>query len=329
MPEDVRILITGSAGHLGEALVRVLGEEGHEAVGLDILDSPYTTALGSIAERDFVRRSISGADAVVHSATLHKPHVASHSRSDFLQTNITGTLNLLEEAVDAGVSRFVFTSTTSTFGRALTPADGEPAAWITEDVEPVPRNIYGVTKTAAEDLCELVHRDHGLPCLILRTSRFFPEPDDRDEVRQRYEDMNIKVNELLYRRVDIEDVVSAHELALGRAPEIGFGRYVVSATTPFTRSDMAAVRADLPSEVGRVFPSYEPLYARLGWRMFPSIERVYVNERARRELGWSPRYDFRHALERLAEGADPRSPLALSIGAKGYHPVSTGVYTVR
>ena len=57
------------------------------------------------------------------------------------------------------MSRFVFTSTTSAFGRALTPPPGAPAAWITEDVAPVPRNIYGVTKTAAEDLCELVHRD--------------------------------------------------------------------------------------------------------------------------------------------------------------------------
>ena len=101
----------------------------------------------------------------------------------FVDTNVTGTLTLLEEAVAAGVGRFVFTSTTSAFGRALTPPPGAPAAWVTEDVAPVPRNIYGVTKTAAEDVCELVHRDHGLPVVILRTSRFFPEPDDRDEVR--------------------------------------------------------------------------------------------------------------------------------------------------
>jgi hypothetical protein len=63
--------------------------------------------------------------------------------------------------------------------------------------------------------------------------------------------------------------------------------------------------------------------------MFASIDRVYVNERARSGLGWSPRYDFRHALDRLVEGTDSRSPLAISIGAKGYHAKSTGVYTVR
>jgi nucleoside-diphosphate-sugar epimerase len=325
----MRILVTGSSGHLGEALMRVLGEEGHDVIGLDVLASPHTTVVGSIVDRATVRECVARTDAVVHAATLHKPHVGSHQRAEFVDTNITGTLNLLEEAVAAGVSRFIFTSTTSTFGRALTPDERAPAAWITEDVVPVPRNIYGATKTAAENLCELIARDHDLSCLILRTSRFFPEPDDRDEVRSVYDDLNIKVNELLYRRADIEDVVSAHLLALDRAPAIGFGRYIISATSPFTRDDVAAVRDDLPSVVGRLFPGYEQLYAQRGWRMFPSIERVYVNDLARRELGWSPRYDFRLALDRLQEGADPRSPLALSIGAKGYHEVSTGVYTAR
>lgn len=325
----MRVLVTGSSGHLGAALTRVLRDEDHEVIGLDVLDSTSTSVVGSIVDRACVRRSMAGVDAVVHCATLHKPHVASHDRADFAEVNITGTLNLLEEAVAARVSRFVFTSTTSTFGRALVPGDGAPAAWITEDVTPVARNIYGATKTAAEDLCELVSRDTGLPCLILRTSRFFPEQDDRDDVRGAYDDLNIKVNELLYRRVDLEDVVSAHRLALQRAPAIGFGRYVISATTPFTPEDLTAIREDLPAVVRRLFPHYEDLYAQRGWRMFPSIERVYVNERARGELGWTPRYGFGDALDRLRDGADPRSALAREVGTKGYHAVSTGVYTVR
>jgi UDP-glucose 4-epimerase len=325
----MRVLITGSSGHLGEALVRVLGAEGIDVVGLDVLASPHTSAVGSIADRAFVRRSMAGVDAVIHAATLHKPHVGSHTRQDFVDTNITGTLNLLEEAVAAGVRGFVFTSTTSAFGRALSPGPGAPAAWIDEDVAPVPRNIYGATKTAAEDLCELAHRDHGLPCLILRTSRFFPEEDDRDEIRNGYPDMNVKVNELLYRRGDIEDMVGAHRLAVERAGEIGFGRYIVSATTPFTRDDLAELRADAPAVVRRLFPDYEAIYAERGWSMFPSIDRVYDNRRAREELGWAPRYDFRHSLDRLAAGEDPRSELALTVGAKGYHDMPTGVYTVR
>ena len=325
----MRILVTGSAGHLGEALVRVLGADGEDVAGLDVLESPYTSVVGSVADRECVRRALDGVDAVLHAATLHKPHVGSHRRQEFVETNITGTLTLLEEAVAAGVGRFVFTSTTSAFGRALTPPPGAPAGWIDETVRPVPRNIYGVTKTAAEDLCELVHRDHGLPCLILRTSRFFPEADDNDDVRGSYEDLNLKVNELLYRRADIADVVSAHRVALERAPSIGFGRYIVTATTPFTRDDVAELRTDAPAVLRRRVPRYEEVYAARGWSMFPSLDRVYDNAKARTELGWQPRHDFGDALERLAAGEDPRSELALAVGAKGYHAVSTGPYTVR
>ena len=81
---------------------------------------------------------MAGVTAVIHSATLHKPHVATHSRQAFVDANIAGTLTLLEAALAAGVSAFVYTSTTSAFGSALSPAPGQPAAWITEDVAPVP-----------------------------------------------------------------------------------------------------------------------------------------------------------------------------------------------
>jgi nucleoside-diphosphate-sugar epimerase len=183
---------------------------------------------------------------------------------------------------------------------------------------------------AAEGLCEIVHRSARLPCVILRTSRFFPEADDNVEIRQTYDDTNTKVNELLYRRVDVEDVVAAHLLALEKANGIGFGRYIISATTPFTIEDAASLRLDAPSVVGRRVPEYEEIYARRGWRMFGGVDRVYSNDRARAELGWRPRYDFARALASLAAGEDYRSPLARSVGSKGYHAqaFSDGPYPV-
>lgn len=315
----MRILVTGSAGHLGEALVRTLRSTGYEVIGLDLVDSPFTDKLGSITDRSYVRGCLAGVEAVLHTATLHKPHVSTHPRQAFVDTNITGTLNLLEEAASVGVSAFIFTSTTSVFGDALTPAAGAPAAWITEEVRPIPKNIYGVTKAAAENLCELFHRNQGLACLVLRTSRFFPEEDDTMETRQAYDDHNVKVNEYLYRRVDLEDVVSAHLLALQQAPALGFARYIISATTPFSPDDLFDLRLNAPLAVKRHFPDYEEVYERRGWKMFPTIERVYVNERARQELGWRPRYDFAYLLDGLRAGQDPCSPLSRTIGSKGYH----------
>ena len=156
------VLVTGSSGHLGEALMRTLRASGRAALGLDIIPGPFTDAIGSIADRALVARSLQGVDAVLHVATLHKPHVATHAPEAFVETNVRGTLILLEEAARARVRAFVMTSTTSTFGDALKPPEGQPAAWIDEGVAPVPKNIYGVTKTAAEDLCQLFHRNEGL-----------------------------------------------------------------------------------------------------------------------------------------------------------------------
>ena len=317
---NMRVLVTGSAGHLGEALVRTLKTLQHEVVGLDVVESPFTTHAGSITDRSWVSHCMSGVQAVFQSATLHKPHVATHSRQDFVDTNITGTLNLLEEAITAGVESFVFTSTTSVFGDALIPPVGAPAAWVTEEVRPIPKNIYGVTKAAAEDLCQLFHRNHGLACIVLRTSRFFPEEDDDQRVRETYSDDNVKANEYLYRRVDIEDVVNAHLLACQRASAIGFRKYIVSATTPFLPDDLPGLRVDAARVVRQRVPEYEAEYERRGWRMFPSIGRVYVTDRARNELGWQPRYDFNYIIGRLRAGDDLRSPLAQVIGSKGYHP---------
>ena len=124
----MRILVTGSAGHLGEALMRTLQNSPHAALGIDVLPSAHTQRVGTIADRAFVRSCMRGVDAVLHAATLHKPHVATHPQQAFVDTNISGTLNLLEEAVAAGTRAFVFTSTTSTFGRALVPPPDQPAA---------------------------------------------------------------------------------------------------------------------------------------------------------------------------------------------------------
>jgi UDP-glucose 4-epimerase len=311
--------VTGSSGHLGEALVRTLRARGADVHGLDLLESPYTDHVGSVADAAFVLECARGADYVLHTATLHKPHLATHASRDFVETNIEGTRNVLEAARAGGSRAVVLTSTTSVFGSAMRPAATEPASWVTEALTPAPRNIYGATKEAAEHLCHRYFRDWSLPSVVLRTSRFFPEADDRQDIRRGYDDLNVKVNEYLYRRLSLTDAVEAHLLAAVTAPELGFARYVVSATTPFTPSDLALLRTDAPSVVRQYFPGYEEEYARRRWRMFPGIDRVYVNARARAELGWSPVFDFRYVLDRLARDEDILCPLARAVGSKGYH----------
>jgi UDP-glucose 4-epimerase len=325
------LLVTGSAGHLGEALVRTL-LGGRAAVrGVDVKPSPFTAEVGSICDRHFLRRSLRGVEAVIHAAALHKPHLATHEAPDFSETNVSGTALLLEEAVAARVRCVVYTSSTSAFGSALSPRPGEPAAWITESVTPVTKNVYGATKLEAEALCERCFQEHGLPVIVLRTARFFPEDDDDPDVRARYARANAQANELLFRRVDLEDAVTAHLKAVTRAADLGFERFIVSATTPFSGADLAQLRADAPAALARVTPAYRELYETRGWRMYPSIDRVYVNAAARARLGWQPRCDFDHVLRCLREQADFRSELSRLVGIKGYHdrPFAEGPYPVQ
>jgi UDP-glucose 4-epimerase len=315
----MKTLVTGSSGHLGEALVRTLSAAGHDVTGIDVKPSVFTAVVGSIDDMETVHASMRGVETVYHTATLHKPHVATHSMQQFIDTNVSGTLKLLQAAHANGVRAFVFTSTTSVFGDALRPPAGAPAAWVTEDVVPRPRNIYGVTKTAAEDLCLLFHRKYGLNCIVLRTSRFFPEEDDDKLKRDSYAGDNAKANEFLFRRVELEDVVSAHLAASERAHAIGFGKYIISATTPFLAEDLPALNTDAAVVVRKRVPDFADVYARLGWRMFDRIDRVYVNDAARRDLGWRPGFDFQYVLDGLKNGAYPRSRISGLVGSKGYH----------
>jgi UDP-glucose 4-epimerase len=300
----MRILVTGSSGWLGRTLVPRLRRGGHAVVGLDPVPAATTQIVGSVADRDLVRATMRnfGVTAVVHAGALHKPDIERRPRADFVGINVQGTLNLLEESVSAGstVDRIVFTSTTSLMiSKSHLGGGGAKAAWITEEMAPLsPRNIYGVTKLSAEHLCRLFHETHGLPVLVLRTSRFFPEEDDRAaEIVQ--SEPNTKANELLFRRLTVEDAAECHVLALDKAPALGFDTFIVSAKTPFKPDDCEELLADAPRVVERYFPRYRDIYARLGWTMFMSIDRVYDADKASRRLGFVCRTGFKEMLDDL------------------------------
>ena len=303
----MNILVTGSSGWLGQTLVPRLVRDGHKVVGLDPDAGATTSVVGSVVDRALVRRIIrdEGIEAIVHAAARHKPHIETHDNSEFVAVNVQGTLNLLEESVAEGsrVDRFVFTSTTSLMisqkirdGKA---GGAREAVWIDETLAPLqPRNIYGVTKLAAEELCRLFNHLHKLPILVLRTSRFFPEEDDMAHaIAQSGE--NTKANEFLFRRLSVEDAAEAHVVALAKAGDIGFDTFIISAMTPFSREDCRELIADAPSVVARHFPDYPALYAQRGWTMFDTIDRVYAAGKAARVLGFTCRTNFRQVLEAL------------------------------
>jgi Nucleoside-diphosphate-sugar epimerases len=268
---------------------------------------PHTDIVGTVADRDTVRRALRQhrIQGVVHAGALHKPHVATHDATEFIATNVQGTLNLLQEATARGstVDRFVFTSTTSLMIsqqiREAHKRGVDRAFWIDEEMNELqPRNIYGVSKLSAEHLCRMVHEASRLPIVILRTGRFFPEEDDMaQEIIQ--SGPNTKANEFLFRRLTVKDAAAAHIVALDRAPQVGFDTFIISALTPFSPDDCEQLMEYAPIVVHRYFPRYREIYARRGWTMFDYIDRVYDSNKAMRRMGFVCQTDFGDILTQL------------------------------
>lgn len=340
-PPAATVLVTGSSGHLGHALMLSLPSHGYTPLGIDILSSSLpNTFRGSITDRAFVNSILASHPSlkhVIHTATLHKPHISTHSEQAFTETNITGTQVLLEEAASHDIASFVFVSTTSVFGSVLAPEPGEPAVWIDEDVTPVPKNIYGITKVGAEHACRRVHTQTGMPVVVLRASRFFPEGDDDERRRGSMGDDNLKVCELAYRRVDIADVVGACVCAArkGASGEVTWGRFIISAPPPFPKDNgtLKTLNAGDGEGVGEIMErcvqGCGAMFQTKGWRFLDRVDRIYDSSRAENVLEWKPLYTFSSAVEKLTKGQEWRSELTNTVGKRGYHDISTGIYTVR
>lgn len=279
----MRILLTGSSGQLGSEIARQLSAN-HEIVGLDRLPGEWTSQIGSITDRERIFALMQGSDAVIHTASLHARHINEASKQDFIDTNISGTLNLLEAAAQARVRRFVYTSTTSVYGHALVPKDR--AVWVTEDLTPQPRDIYDITKLAAEALCKHFAETQGLPVICLRTSRFFPEPS---ELLALYR---------VYRGADVRDIAAAHALAVTNT-SIHFDLFNISARSPLQQDDTLELWGNAPAVLRRRAPGIVTFFARRRCRLPERIDRVYAIARAEERLDYQPRYNFAEYLQGL------------------------------
>ncbi len=175
----MKALVTGAAGFIGSTLAGRLLEQGASVTGIDCFTDYYPRAIkesniAALARHPsfrFVESSIQAADlAAILAGTTHVFHLAAQAGvrkswgRDFevyTTNNIEATQVLLEACVATRIERFVYASSSSVYGDA-TPLP------MSETALPAPLSPYGVTKLAAEHLCNLYHAVHGVPCVSLR-----------------------------------------------------------------------------------------------------------------------------------------------------------------
>jgi len=295
----VRVAVTGSSGHLGSTIVATLRDDGIEAIGIDSRPGTQTSVVADVRDADAMRAAVRGVSRLIHAASLHAPHLPVRSKAEFIDVNVTGAQVVLDAGREARVESVVYSSTTSVYGHALEPRDA--AVWVDEELEPRPRDIYDVTKLAAERLCELFAGETGVPTTSLRVSRFSFGTAP-----------GLAVPYCLHRAVNVGDAARAHLLALERC-ERGHLVLNVSGASPFQREDVGELLRDADAVLRRRAPHIAAAMRRGGHPLPQRIERVYAIDRARAALGYEPRHGVAELLATpSAAFAAPGAPAAPS-----------------
>lgn len=285
----MRIVLTGSSGRLGRAIFNVLARH-HSVIGIDRSPFSSTRIVGDFTDTALLREALERADAVIHCAALHAPHVGTVSAAEFGRINVEGTRLLAEAALAAGVRRLIFTSTTALYGHAVMPGH---CTWIYEDTIPQPGSIYHSTKLEAERMLEdIAGPDFQLR--VLRMSRSFPEP------------ANLMAAYRLHRGIDIRDVADAHAAALTNGGH-HFQRHIISAGTLFKPEDCEALAVDAASVIRLRAPGLAAKFAQRNWPLPQNIDRIYASKSAGSVLRWHFRFGYEEVLAQL----DRESPEVL------------------
>jgi UDP-glucose 4-epimerase len=273
-----RILVTGSSGQLGREIVKQLKEKNYTVVGIDVVEADTTDTLVDICDAQKIKTFTIGFDAIIHTAALHGKHYElNYPREAFIKTNIEGTFNLLNACVLNGIKKFLYTSTTSIYGKAM--VNSERAVWVDETLTPDPRDIYDITKLTAELLCRDYFEKEGIETTVLRVSRFLPEAE------------NLKAIHRLYRGLDEQDGATAHILALEKTFKT-FEIYNISNESPFKKTDLRELLIDPKNVIKKYYPQIERIFEYKKWVFPKSIDRVYSIEKAKSELGYNPKNNF-------------------------------------
>ena len=296
----MKVLVTGGSGRLGRSVVQSLSESGHEVVSVD--RTPFEGLPAQQVTADLTSRAAAHEviethtpEAVVHLAAIAVPFSAPESL--IMSTNVSLAYNVMQAAVDLGVTRVVAASSPTVVGYGA-PGGWTPSSLPIDEREPVhPWNAYALSKLFVEQIARMLAlKTEGAvslasfrPCYVIAPEEWAGAPTQQGHtVAERLDDPALAAP-ALFNYVDARDAgdfVSELLAALGDIPS--GETFIVGAADALAREPLAEL---LP----RFHPATAELAAALTGR-----SPAFSIEKARRLIGWQPRHSWRTALTPVA-----------------------------
>jgi UDP-glucose 4-epimerase len=307
----MRVLVTGGTGYIGSVIVEELLSASHAPVVYDSLAKGHRSTLapevplvvGDVRETEHVRQTLEehAIEAVIHMAALIEVGLSVTEPHSFFENNVGGSLSVLRAMIQAGVTKYVFSSTAALYG------DPERLP-ITEDAPTQPTNPYGESKLMVERMLRWDAPAHGLTATSLRYFNAAGATERNGEMHDpethliplvlaaAAADEPVKIFGTDYPTRDgttvrdyihVIDLAQAHLLAL-RRDEPGLRVYNVGNGNGYSVREVIAAAREV---TGLPLPVEE-----LPRREGDQIATVASSERIRRELGWQPRFPEVHAI---------------------------------
>ena len=272
-----RVLLTGGNGLVGRALAPLLREK-YDVTHFEIKapGDGLPCIEGDLRDAAAVAHACQGMDAVLHVAALHGKTWAQAGDDVAFQVNVLSTNNIFEGAAKAGAQRVVFTSSIYATGHER----NAPYLPIDEGLPREPAELYGLTKLLGEQMCRYATSVHGLSTIALRPGGISPADVHAPNV-VRY----------MAGAVDVRDVAQAQMLALEAPADMMHEVFVITADSPLCQVDPKDYQADPVGTLDKLMPGAAQLVAEGKLELSPNME-WYTVDKARRMLGYQPRYNF-------------------------------------
>jgi len=285
--QDLRVLVTGAAGHLGSHVATMLAAEGRAVTGFDVVTPPeaagWAFVEADVTAPETYQPLLGDADLVVHCASIHpwKPYPDAL----YMDINVKGTWLLYAALAEAGIGRVVMTSSIAANAMNGVPMTDWP---VTEQAEYPPLDLYSYTKHAQEVTARLFAAKGTIRTLALRPPAFMPVEPLQTVLR------------LTGCFGLVDDIAAAHVAAVRLLADDDrasarpmFDAFYVTNDHPYTAKDVALLGGQpnpLPL-VRKYWPEAAEWLVEQGYQggWLPAF---YVNEKAKQVLGWRPEFTF-------------------------------------